>query len=122
MEKYFFEKLKERAFYFLELSKKELENKKFDAGMFHAEQALQLALKAFLLKNFGDFPKIHDLKILFEKIEDEKVKKLVEEKWYIIEILNDAYIASRYLPRDYGQKELKEAINFVEEVIKCLNI
>lgn len=122
MEKYFFEKLKERSLYFLEIFKKDLKNKKFDVGMFHVEQALQLALKAFLLKNFGDFPKIHDLKILFEKIDNEKVKKLAEEKWYIIEILNDAYIASRYLPREYGEKELKEAIEFVEEIIKCLNI
>jgi len=122
MEKRLYEKLIERAKYFLEIAKEDLKNKKYDVGMFHVEQCIQLLLKAYLLKNFGDFPKTHDLFILFEQIKEEKVKKLVEEKWYIIEILIDAYISSRYFAREYREKELVEAINFAEELIKCLNI
>jgi len=122
MEKKLYEKLIERAKYFLEVAKEDLKNKKYDVGMFHVEQCVQLLLKAYLLKNFGDFPKTHDLFILFEQIREKKVKKLVEEKWYIVEILIDAYISSRYFAREYREKELTEAINFAEELIKCLSI
>jgi len=79
-------------------------------------------VKSLFIKNFEDFPKTRDLFILFEQIKEEKVKKLVEEKWYIVEILIDAYISSRYFVREYREKELVEAINFAEELIKCLNI
>jgi Uncharacterized conserved protein related to C-terminal domain of eukaryotic chaperone, SACSIN len=60
-----FNKLKERARYFFEESRRDALNKAYDISLFHLEQALQLGLKAYLLKTKGDFPKTHDLNQLY---------------------------------------------------------
>jgi HEPN domain-containing protein len=117
-----YEKLKERAKYFFEESKKDALNKHYDIALFHLEQALQLGLKAYLLKNKGDFPKTHNLVELIKLVENDCIKRISKRRWYIISILTDAYIGSRYLLRDYSENEYRASKKFVEDALKCLNI
>ncbi|WP_188595929.1 HEPN domain-containing protein [Thermocladium modestius] len=112
----------DRARHFLKISDIDAGEDRFDISLFHLEQSMQLSLKAYLLREKGDFPRTHGLHDLIELSGNDCVKKLAEEKWYIIDILEDAYIGSRYLVRRYGRREYIEALRFVEEVIKCLNL
>jgi len=122
MEAEFVKRLKERARYFFEESKEDFKKKRFDICLFHLEQSAQLFLKAFLLERVGDFPKTHNL---FEILEEagrleKRIKEVGEKYRLIVNILIDAYIASRYLARDYSEKECLEAFKFIEELIKWL--
>jgi HEPN domain-containing protein len=117
-----FNKLKERARYFFEESRRDALNKAYDISLFHLEQALQLGLKAYLLKTKGDFPKTHDLNLLINYTCNDCLKRLAKNKWYVISILTDAYIGSRYLLRNYTETEYRKSREFVRGALKCLNI
>jgi len=79
-------------------------------------------LRAHLLKIYGDFPKIRPIRDLIDLCENECVRRLADEMWYVIDILEDAYIGARYFIRRYGVKEYSEAVKFVQEVFKCISI
>jgi len=117
-----YEEMVARAKHFLNVSEYDVSAGRYDIALFHLEQSVQLALKAYLLKVFGDFPKIHSLKDLIDLSENNCLKKLAEDLWYIIDILEDAYIGARYLIRRYGEKEYRESLKFVQEVFKCIGI
>lgn len=117
-----YEDMVARAKHFLNVSGYDVSAGRYDIALFHLEQSVQIALKAYLLKTFGDFPKVHSLKDLIDLSENNCLKKLAEDLWYIIDILEDAYIGARYLNRRYGEKEYREALRFVQEVFKCIGI
>jgi len=117
-----YEEMVARAKHFLNVSEYDVSAGRYDIALFHLEQSVQLALKAYLLKAFGDFPKIHSLKDLIDLSENNCLKKLAEDLWYIIDILEDAYIGARYLIRRYSEKEYRESLKFVQEVFKCIGI
>jgi hypothetical protein len=50
------------------------------------------------------------------------LKKLADELWHIIDILEDAYLGAKYFVRRYDDKEYREARMFVEEVFRCVGI
>ena len=50
------------------------------------------------------------------------VREVSEEMWYIVHILEDAYLGSRYLFRRYGSREYSRSKEFVERVFTCLGI
>ncbi len=122
MEEELYRILKERAEYFFKISKKDCEEGRYDIALFHIEQALQLALKAYLLREKGDFPRVHDLFTLIELADNSELNRLAEDKWYIVNILVDAYLGSRYFPRKYGKKEFEESLKFAEDTLRCLDI
>lgn len=117
-----YHELVNRAIHFFKISSYDADAGRYDIALFHLEQAVQLALKAYLLKTVGDFPKIHSLKELIEVCEDECLKKLANEKWYIIDILEDAYIGGRYFIRKYDFREYEESKKFIEEMFRCIGI
>ncbi len=112
----------ERAKHLYRISVNDVSAGRYDIALFHLEQAVQLSLKAYLLKTLGDFPRTHSIKDLVELSEDSCLVKLSEEKWYVIDILEDAYTGARYFLRSYGEREYNEAKNFVEGVFKCIGI
>ncbi|MFP3203633.1 MAG: HEPN domain-containing protein [Sulfolobus sp.] len=114
-----FNKLKERARYFFEESRRDALNKAYDISLFHLEQALQLGLKAYLLKTKGTFLK---LMTLINYTCNDCLKRLAKNKWYVISILTDAYIGSRYLLRNYTETEYRKSREFMRGALKCLNI
>ncbi len=117
-----YEEMISRAKHFFNISSYDVSLGRHDIALFHLEQAVQLALKAYLLKVFGDFPKTHSIKDLIDLSENECLKRLADERWFVIDILEDAYIAARYFVRRYDEKEWREALKFVEGVFKCIGI
>ncbi|MCC6052619.1 MAG: HEPN domain-containing protein [Desulfurococcaceae archaeon] len=117
-----YEELVKRAVHFYKVSDFDASSGRYDIALFHLEQAVQLALKAHLLKTLGDYPRIHSIKDLVELCENECLRRLVDEYWYVIDILEDAYIGGRYLIRRYSIREFNAARKFVEEVFKCTGI
>ncbi|MDP8023908.1 MAG: HEPN domain-containing protein [Nitrososphaeria archaeon] len=115
------ELLRKRAHEFLEEAERLLENGKFDLCVFNLEQYCQLITKYQLFRLIGSFPHTHSLKLLLNELSKhmQSVKDLLSEKNIIyIGALEDAYIASRYLPRDYEEAEARELLRFVKEVFR----
>ncbi len=114
--------LKERAEAFLRNAKRLIEEKEWDLAMFNLEQYSQLILKYKLLVKYGTYPRTHSIRrLLIELGKDNKeILKLLEDEVSLLYItkLEDAYIASRYLPRRYDEREVKLTYKFIIEVFK----
>jgi len=117
-----YNELVKRAKHFFNISNYDVSAGRYDIALFHLEQATQLALKAYLLKIYGDSPKIYSIRDLVDLCENGCVKRVADEMWYVINILEDAYIGARYFIRRYGVREYSEAVRFVQEVFKCIGI
>ena len=81
---------------------------------------MQLVVKAYLLREVGDFPRVHSLADLLEAAGNPCLDKLSRDEWYVVDILDDAYTGSRYFIRWYGEREYRAAKRFAEEVFRCL--
>jgi HEPN domain-containing protein len=90
------------------------------------EQALQLFLKSRLLLHGVDYPRTHGLRRLLEILasvsgEDEpRIRRLLKERALELSFLEDAYISSRYLLREFGEEEYRRVRAVVEEVMSLL--
>jgi HEPN domain-containing protein len=117
------EHLYRRSREFQETADFQLERGFYALAVFNAEQSLQLWLKAKLLEEGATFPQTHGVRSPMEQlssIADEntgkQIKRLID--LYLIELgaLEDAYIASRYLIRDYKKEEAKRLLKAVKEI------
>jgi len=85
--------------------------------LFFTEQALQLYLKYILAKKLGDYPKTHKLKVLlneFGKLNKE-VELFIKKYELVIDLLEEAYITSRYIDKTYSKRSADEAIKMLKE-------
>ncbi len=117
--KKFIDKLRKRAERFLVDAKLDLESKEYDVALFHIEQALQLFLKARILSFGVEFPKTHEITKLMQIVKQlgiKDIEKIAKENKEIIELLEYAYISSRYLPFSFSESDAKKALEFVEKV------
>mgnify|MGYP000300611474 CR=1 FL=1 len=116
--------LKSRALRFLSKAKSDLEEGDFDIAAFHVEQAIQLILKYELAKRIGYFPKTHSLSRLFDELSTIKkdAKSFYKRNLVIFKLIEDAYIASRYLPRKYEREEVESMIRLAEKVMRWLRV
>lgn len=87
----------------------------YDLAVFSLEQSLQLYLKASLLKLGVDYPRTLSvrklLELLGELAESEEVRELLSK--YAVELgaLEDAYITSRYIPREYTPRRRRQGFS-----------
>ncbi|MGB9704690.1 MAG: HEPN domain-containing protein, partial [Pyrobaculum sp.] len=93
-----------------------LEMGEYNLVLFHLEQALQLCLKYRRYEKYGDFPKTHSLKQLFAELGAE-----VEIDPLVIDLLEDAYIGSRYIPVRYSRESAHRAYREVERALRALS-
>jgi len=117
--------LKIRAEKFFNNAKKLLEEKDYEISAFCFEQAAQLLLKHYLFIKLKDFPKTHSLtqllKYLGKAYQKEKViEKFINENIAPIADLEEAYVASRYLPREFYKLQVEEMKRFTEKLIDFL--
>ncbi len=100
------------------------ERKMYDLAVFSLEQSLQLFLKATLLKLGVDFPRTHSVRRLLDVLSQvggkEEIRQLLSV--YSVELgsLEDAYIVSRYVARQYTSEEferLRAVVKRVREVV-----
>lgn len=116
--------LKNRAESFLKNSERLINEGEWDLAVFNLEQYCQLILKYSLLMKKGTYARTHSLRSLIRDLGSMKkdILKLVEDEHYLhfIARIEEAYIASRYLPYSYEEKEVKSLYNFVVKVFKPL--
>ena len=118
--------LKEKAETFLEDAQYDISREKWFAAAFHLEQTVQLYLKYFLFKKYGDYPKIHSLNELFDEFKkgfpekSKEIEKIQKDKASVIGDLNQAYITSRYLPVDFTRQQIEKMLEFATDLIKFL--
>jgi len=115
------EKLLERSKKFKDAAEFHFSRGDFDLAVFNVEQSLQLFLKAKLLENGVEFPKVYTLRKLFlllgEILEKgEAFKKFTNERALEFASLEDAYITSRYFIREFTKEEAERLRKFSEEV------
>ena len=113
---------------FITTAKFQLSRGFYDLAAFSLEQALQLFLKAKLLSCGVDYPRTHSIRALLEMLQEvsseEKrhtIRRLLD--CYLMEfgVLEDAYITSRYVMREFRIEEVERLARVVEEVVKDLS-
>ena len=119
-----YEYLLERCRRFYETALMQIDREFYDLAAFSLEQALQLFLKASLLKLGVDYLKTHSVRKLLELIykitEDKEILNILTKFSVELGSLEDAYITARYIARSYSLEEINRLKKTVEEVIKIV--
>jgi len=118
-------RLLKRSRGFLETAEYQIGRGLYDLAAFSLEQALQLFLKARLLAEGIDYPRTHSVRALLEILsevvaEDKKavIRGVLEKYLMELSVLEDAYITSRYVMRDFSLQEAEKLLKAVKEIMK----
>jgi len=120
------EHLEKRAREFLKTADYQAGEGMYALAIFSLEQALQLFLKSRLLLHGIDYPRTHGLKKLLSMLasvsseHELPIRNLIKEKSLEFSFLEDAYISSRYLLKEFGEGEYRRVRAVVEEVMRLL--
>ena len=108
--------LKENAEYFEKKAIEALKEKPRFVLLF-AEQAIQLYIKYILAKEIGDYPKTHRISVLFEELSKiaEDAMMFYEKYAEYFDLLEEAFITTRYLGKEYSHKSAEKALKVLEE-------
>ncbi len=114
--------LRRRAKAFLARALDSLNSGDYDLASFLSEQAVQLHLESILLEKLGDYPRTHSISLLISILKKtsnyDALVKFLEERRREVSLMEDAYIASRYLVREYTREEAEVLISVAKEVLK----
>ncbi len=120
------EYLKNNAKKFFSLGERLLNEDEYNLAMFNLGQALQLGLKYIIYQFTGDFPKIHNavklFSIVIELTNNQELKNILKQENIVLDLLEDAYISSRYLPTEFSKDTAEKAYNIVKRILKVLGI
>jgi len=116
--------LKRRAMGFLEAAKADFARGDYGLTLFHVEQFLQLCFKYLLYRKIGDYPKTYSLIRLIRDVVkvygDERLREFYEGNLEALYLLEEAYIASRYLPRQYDSEIAGRMLKFAERALEVV--
>lgn len=116
--------LLERSRRFYETAIMQIDRGFYDLAVFSLEQSLQLFLKACLLKFGVDYPRIHSvrklLEIMLRVTGRQEIESLLNKFSLELGSLEDAYITSRYIAREYTLEEVRRLKGVVEEVMNVV--
>ena len=114
-----------RSKQFLETAEYQITRGLWGLAVFSLEQALQLFLKSRMLASGADFPRTRSVRALLEILSDlapeEKkpsIKSILNDYLLELGMLEDAYITSRYLPREFKREEAERLMKLVKQVMK----
>ena len=125
------ELLRRRARRFLSYAEEALRLGDYDLACFYADQAAQLAVKACLLRLTGHMPRVHGLRELLGAVSKHlsglgredlagRVSAFTREHRLGLSRLEEAYVAGRYLAREFEREECvrlaRELLSLVEEL------
>ena len=123
-----YEHLLRRSREFYETASLQLEKGFYGLAAFSLEQSLQLFLEAKVLERGVDYPRIHSirrlLEILSEVVEREisnVLRELVDKYSLELASIEDAYITSRYIPREFRREEVLRLKGVIDEVIEVVS-
>ena len=118
-------RLLKRSGDFLETAKYQVSEGFYDLAIFSLEQALELFLKGKVLAEGVDYPRTHSvrtlLEILSQLVPDRKktaAKGILETYLMELSVLEDAYISSRYVMREFTKREAEKLMLAVKEIMK----
>lgn len=114
--------LRDRSLRMLSSARRSLLDKDYDIAAFMADQTVQLYLKSVILELTGEVPRVHAARQLMHILKDllgepNPVDDFVRENRSLLIRLEEAYISSRYMPREYEKDEAEELVNFAEKAI-----
>ena len=119
------EHLLKRSMEFLETAEYQISKGLYGIAVFSLEQALQLFLKSKMLVAGADYPRTHGVRTLLEilsELESEKkktsIKQVLSKYLFELGMLEDAYITSRYVMREFTREEAQRLIKTVKEVMQ----
>ena len=112
--------LKKNALKFLSEAEESFTKKDYNMVMFFIEQFFQLSLKYILYKKYGEFPKTHSLKLLFEITRDKELINFYRENLDTLREIELSYIASRYLDVEYSERIAKESLELAKKFKEVL--
>lgn len=118
-------RLLKRSRDFLETAEYQTSKGFYDLAAFSLEQALQLFLKAKVLAEGVDYPRTHSvralLEILSELVPENKksaIRGILENYLLELGVLEDAYITSRYVMREFTKLEVEKLTKAVKEIMR----
>ena len=110
---------------FMETAIYQLEKGFHALAVFNSEEALKLFLKAKLLEKGVTYPRTHSVRSLMEILSDltktkkrDQINDFLEENLIEPGALEDAYITSRYVIREYKKREAEILFKVVKEIIE----
>ena len=114
--------LRDRSLRMLRSARRGLVDGDHDIAAFMADQAVQLYLKSVILELTGEVPRVHAVRQLMHLLKDllskpTPVDDFVWDNRSLLIRLEEAYISSRYMPREYERDEAVELIDFAEKAI-----
>lgn len=119
------EGLLKRSRDFFETAEHQISKGFYDLAAFSLEQSLQLFLKAKLLAQGVDYPRTHSVRVLLEMLSDlvpenkkSVVKGILENYLLELSLLEDAYITSRYVIKEFTMHEVEKLAKSVKEIMK----
>jgi len=114
-----------RSKQFLETAEYQMTRGLWGLAVFSLEQALQLFLKSRTLAGGADFPRTHSVRALMEILSDlapeekkSSIKSILNNYLLELGMLEDAYITSRYLPREFKKEEAERIMKLVKLVME----
>jgi len=111
---------------FMNSAKGNIERKLYDVACFEADQAVELFLKANILKFGGVIPRTHSIRTLLgyvasiPKIDKKTLTKFAAEHRSELIMLEDAYLRSRYSGEAYNRQDAKKCVEIAERVIQLV--
>jgi len=120
-------RLLKRSRDFLETAEYQTSRGFYDLATFSLEQALQLFLKAKVLAEGVDYPRTHSVRALLEILSGvvpenrgSTVKGVLESYLLELGVLEDAYITSRYVMREFTRQEVEKLTRAVKEMMRSV--
>jgi len=113
--------LKERMNDYMKSFDMHFKNDMLNLAMFDLEQYVQLYLKQKLYDLVGEFPKTHSIRKLLREIgkiknREKEVEDFIAKNSIYISDLELAYIASRYMDKEYSKEEVLEIKKFLHKL------
>lgn len=116
--------LKKRAKEFWERAREDFQKGRYNLCALDVEQAVQLWLKYLIFLQAGDFPKTHYFDRLIYSLADiynsSKIKEFYKTNILQFTSLEDSYLTSRYLPKEFSKEEAEKLTEFANELFKVL--
>lgn len=116
--------LKKRAKEFWQRAKEDFQKGRYNLCALDVEQVVQLWIKYLIYQKAGDFPKTHYfgelINVLTEVYENTSIKDFYQENILQFTSLEDAYLTSRYLPKEFTKEEAEKLMAFVKNFLKFL--
>ncbi len=123
-----YKNLMDRSSRFLSNAEWNLNEGYTDIGSFSANQSLELFIRALLTCKLGDYPHTHNLRLLLETLESvldkengKILRQIFEEKRLLLNLIQDAYVTSRYFFSTIDEESLREIIETVKEIRGALD-